>query len=259
MKLVSLFVDESGNANPKVKTSPCYILCGCLVKDESRESLRVKADQIKFKYWGRTDIVLHSREISRKEGDFSIFQDPKVFRSFKKDLFQLLSTGGYQIFIVLTDKVEAKKRNWNELKVYIESANVMVRNFVLSLLAIPKCRGRLVIESATGQKDFTFHKAVSHYLANGISETRTSFSEVQGHLTEITFVTKKNHDIEEQIADLLAYGAKLKFLKKKPQDMDNYERRILGVLENKLFAIHPKTGMRKKKYHARIESFKILP
>jgi len=259
MRLVSLFVDESGNANPQVKASPCYILCGCLVKAESRDNLRIKADQIKFKYWGRTDILLHSREISRKEGDFSVLKDPKIFRSFKKDLFHLLSTGGYQVFIVLTDKNLAKKRNWNELKVYNESANEMVRNFVLSLLAIPKCRGRLVIESATGQKDFTFHKAVSHYLANGIPETKTSFGEVQGHLTEITFVTKKNHDIEEQIADLLAYAAKLKFLKKKPDDMDDYEKRILDVLESKLFTINPKTGEKKKKYHSRIESFKILP
>jgi hypothetical protein len=259
MKFISLYVDESGFANPKVLNSPCYILCGCLVNESSREALRIKADQIKFKYWGRTNIVLHSREIARKENDFSILKDPKVFRSFKKDLINFLSMGGYQIFIVVVDKQDARTRNWNEVKVYNETADIMVKNLVLSLLATENCRGRLVIESATGQKDFTFHKAASHYLAHGIAETNTSYDEVREVLTEITFVTKKNYDIEEQIADLLAYGAKLKFLKKRPKDMDDYELRILEVLNNRLFKMHPNTGKKKKKFHSKIESFKVIP
>lgn len=108
-------------------------------------------------------------------------------------------------------------------------------------------------------KDFNFHKTAGYYLANGIRELKVPYRQVQKVLTEISFVTKKNFDIEEQIADLLAYGAKLKFLKKKQSGLSRYDKQILKVFNQKLFQIHPNTSGRKKKFYSKIESFKILP
>lgn len=259
MKCLNLFIDESGSANPKTKNSSCYILCGCMINEESRNHLKIKADQIKFKYWSNTNIVFHSREIDRKEGVFKILNNTDIWKNFQKDLFKFLSEGGYRIFIVIIDKNKATKDNWNEIKVYNESADLMVKNFVLSLLAAKHEKGRLVVESATSQKDFIYLKTAGHYLSNGVKELKIPFSDVQNVLTEISFVTKKNHDIEEQIADLISYSAKLKFLKKRPSELNDYDKRILEILENKLFFIHPNTGKEKKKYHSKIENFKILP
>jgi len=255
---MNLFVDESGLANPKATKMGIYILCGCMVNDQKREKLRIIADQIKFKFWERTNIVFHSREIWRKEGDFFILKDSKINKQFCKHLFNFLSIGGYQIFVVVVDHKEARKQNWNSQKVYKETANIIVRDFILSLLATTS-RGRLVIESATSEKDFSFHKAAGHYLANGIKALNVSYSQVQNALTETSFVTKKNFDIEEQIADLLAYGAKLKFLKKKQSELTRYDKQILKVFNQKLFQIHPNTSKKKKKFYSKIESFKILP
>ena len=258
MKLVNFFIDESGYANPRQQESPCYILCGCMISNDCRQLLKIKADQIKFKYWGRENIVFHSREIFRKYNEFEILKDPEINKNFEKDLFNFLNLGGYQIFAVIVDKEKAVRSNWNELKVYKESSDIIVKNFVHALLA-KKCHGRLVIESATSQKDFLFHKAVGYYLSNGIKGLKVSFREVQEYLTEISFVMKKNHDIEEQIADLLAYGAKVKFMKRKEKKMNDYDKKILGVLDNKLFSINPSTGDHKKKFYEKIKSFEIIP
>ncbi len=258
MKLINLFVDESGSANPKTVKAGSYIICGCMASNQSREKLKVIADQIKFKFWDRTDIIFHSREIWRKEGNFSILKDPKISKQFYKHLFSFLASGSYQIFVVVVDHKEAAKRNWNSKKVYKETSNIIVRDFILSLLASEN-RGRLVIESATSEKDFNFHKAAGHYFANGIKEFDVSCNQVQNVLTEISFVSKKNFDIEEQIADLLAYGAKLKFLKKKKSELNEYDKQILRIANQKLFQIHPNMGIRKKKFYSQIDSFKILP
>lgn len=258
MKLENLFVDESGSANPKAVKKGLYIICGCMVSNQSREKLKVTADQIKFKFWDRTNIVFHSREIWRKEGDFSILKDHHINKQFCKHLFRFLASGGYQIFAVVVDHKEAAKRNWNSKKVYKETSNIIVKNFILSLLA-SESRGRLVIESATSEKDFNFHRAAGYYLANGIGKLDISCGQVQNSLTEISFVSKKNFDIEEQIADLLAYGAKLKFLKKNKSELNEYDNQILRIINQKLFQIHPNTGGRKKKFYSQIESFKILP
>ena len=259
MKFLNLFIDESGLANPKSKDSPCYILCGCIVNEENRNFLKIQADQIKFKYWNKTDIVFHSREIGRKIGEFKNLKDPKIWREFQGDLFHFLSVGGFQVFIVIIDKMKATGKNWNEIKVYKESANIMVKNFVLSLLAFQKNKGRLVVESATSQKDFIYHKAAGYFLSNGIKELKIPYTDIQNVLTEISFVTKKNCDIEEQIADLMTYAAKLKFLGNKVSDSTSYEQKIVKILEGKLFSVNPNTGEKKKKFHSKIESYKILP
>jgi len=258
MKLFNLFIDESGQSNP-ASSSNVYILSGCMVENFQRDNLKNKADQIKFKYWNQTNIVLHSREIWRKEDSFAILEDSKIQKSFEKDLFNFLNSVKFQLFFVLVDLSKAKKNNWNENKVYRETSQIMVKNFILSLLASKNCRGRIVIESATSKKDFYFHKAASFYLSAGISEVKADFRQVQDVLTEISFVTKKNYDIEEQIADLVAFGAKLKFLKQNKENLLNYDQKIIKVVENKLFSMHPNTGKKKRKFHSRINSFTILP
>ena len=87
MNILSLFIDELGSAERNESFSKHYILVGCLANKTSREMLKIKADQIKFKYWGKTDIVFHSREIGRKINDFKIFNDKVLFHGFQKDLF----------------------------------------------------------------------------------------------------------------------------------------------------------------------------
>ncbi len=259
MKLFNLFIDESGISNPKVEQSKTYILCGCVVKEDERDQMKIKADQIKYKYWGNTEIILHSREIFRKQGEFAIFKDKKVYESFCKDLFDFLTNSHYFLLFVIVNKEKARKDNWNDIKVYSETATIMVRNYLLSLLAQEDTKGRLVAESATSVKDFSFHKAASYYLANGIKELKVTCDDVQDALTEISFVTKHNHDIEEQIADIMAYGAKLKFLKVKQADMNDYDKKLLAILNMKLFRMHPDTAGKKKQFHSQIESFKIIP
>lgn len=259
MRTLSLFIDESGEANPKVRSSEVYTLSGCMVDDYARERLKIEANQIKFKFWSKVNIVLHSREIGRKEGDFKIFKDRKVFDEFQKDLFNFLAKNNFQMFFVLVDKSKALKANWNDRKVYEDTAFIIIRNFILSLLAQDNTKGRVVVESATSLKDFYFHRAASHFLSRGMPELGVSYNQVQDVLTEISFVTKKNHDIEEQIADLLAYGAKLKFKGKKNAVMNNYEKGVTKILNSKIFKMDPNTGARKKKYYSEINSFKEIP
>ncbi len=74
MGVYHLFIDELGNPDPKVTREEHYIICGCSMPDEQRDKAKVLADQIKFKYWGRTNIVFHSREVGKNEGSFAILR-----------------------------------------------------------------------------------------------------------------------------------------------------------------------------------------
>jgi hypothetical protein len=257
-KILNLFIDELGSASPKAVSSKLYILSGVMIPSQCREELKIKADQIKFKYWGRTNIVFHSREIGRKEGDYSILKDEHVHRDFTKDLMRFMDQSCFQLIGVIVDK-EKMPKSWNEKTVYKKTSSAIIKNFALALLAQRNCKGRLIIESATSEKDFYYHKASSRYLSIGIKDLKVSFKDIQKVFTEISFVTKKNQDIEEQLADLLAYGFKLKYEKKLKWELSEYETKLLNVLERKLFKMNPNTGIVKKRLYSKIDSFKIFP
>lgn len=258
MKSINFFIDELGSASPKAIQSKLYILSGIMVTSQSRELLKIKADQIKFKYWNKTNIVFHSREIGRKEGDFHILKDSNINNSFSKDLINFLSQGSFQLFSVLVDKRKMPK-NWNEKTLYKKTSEIIIRNFIFALLAQSNCRGRLIIESATAEKDFYYHKTAGYFLSNGFKKLGIDYKQVQDVLTEISFVTKKNFDIEEQLADILAYGLKLKYEKSAKNKLSDYEKRLIEVVGKKLFNMHPKTGTKKKKLYSQIEGFKVIP
>ncbi len=251
-----LFIDELGHTSYK-HPSPLYILSCCSVDDLESQRMKIRANQIKFKYWGHTDIIFHSREIGRKDGKFAILKDKDIYKSFLQDLESFLLESKFKMFFAITNKDNAKKSGWDEVKTYKETANVMIRNFILILLSHDS-RGEIVIESATATKDFYFHRALGHFLSDGLIVPKVSYKKVQETITSISFVSKKNHDIEEQIADLLAYAIKCKSLKKKIKK-NSYEDIILKILNKKLFRAPRNVSTSKKKFLDKVEVVKVLP
>lgn len=255
-----LFIDELGVANPKATQSELYILSGCSIDSKERTNIKNWSDHIKFKYWGRTDIVLHSREIGRKENAFEILKNEKVFREFIGDLRNFLDGSRFKMFFVVVDKKKAEKMAWNQNKIFKETSNWMIRNFLLAMLS-SEAKGKIVVESAGSEKDFYFHKTLGFYLSGGIPELKVDYKKIQETITSISFVTKNNHDIEEQIADLFAYATKCKYLMRKKKHFKKgiYEKMIISLFNKKIFKVPVKAGSRKMKYYKEINPFLILP
>jgi hypothetical protein len=263
MKRYALFIDESGKLEVS-NNSSVYVLCGCSILEENREVLKILADQIKFKYWGRTDIVFHSREIGRNEGDFEIFKDkPELKESFIKDLLLFLNSIPVIIFTIVIDKDAAYKLNWNEIKIVKETSNKLIYNFITFLLSKPNTSGHIIIESANSKKDKYYLNSFSYFLSpNGAQSLEFEHTQIRKILTSISFVTKNNFDIEEQISDLFAYAAACKFQKERKTreiELGSYEDSMINLLESKLFRMPQNAKNLKKKLFEKIDSFYILP
>lgn len=256
-KYLNLFIDELGTPEPRSKTQTIYILSGVLLTDRARQDLEIVANQIKFKYWNRTNIIFHSRDIGRKQKEFEVLRDEQISKSFEKDILHFLSHGQFALFSVIVDKSKVPK-NWNEITIYKRTSKEILKSFIFALLA-QKSKGKIVIESATAEKDFYYHKSAGYFLSNGFPEYKISYADVQEVLTEISYVTKKNNDIEEQIADLLAYGMRLRYEKERKDKLSSYERKLVKIVGNKLFKIDPKTGEKKMKYYSKIKSYSVIP
>lgn len=256
-----LFIDETGTASPKDVNSEYYILSGCAIKESERHKLKIKCDQIKYKYWNNTDVVFHSREIGRKENDFSILGKHSTLTKFLSDLEEVLNSCDFHMFFVLVDKSSAKQKNWNDIKIYKETSAKIVEQFLIFLMS-QKAKGKIVVEAATAQKDFFFHRALNSYLAGGIPALNVTHSHAKETLTSISFVTKQNFDIEEQVADIFAYAAHCYYYKnviKKSHRQGSYEDMLLRLFKKKIISKPRISGSRKPKYLKHINGFIQVP
>lgn len=264
MKKYKLYVDESGNSHPgNFDRSPYYILVGCIVDNTHQDDLKIYADQIKFKYWGRTDIVFHSVEIARNNGDFAIFRGkPQLKAEFLKDLFAFLQVAKVSITLCLVDKKVASARRWAEKTVVQRTARSVIGSFLAKVTASFPSNGKMVFEASNGFKDQEYLAAFNYYLSPNFLRVDPDFTDVRRCLTSINFVTKQNHDIETQLSDIFAYAAKCKYerdLKVSIPAASSYENKLIRILESKLIQIPANIGADKKKFYSKIYSFDILP
>ena len=130
-KLHRLYIDETGVPN-FTALDKNYTLCGVIVRSYQSEDLRIRADQIKFKYWGNTNVVFHSKDIGKKQNEFSILNNPNINKSFLGDL----NTGQYKCIVVSVNKDKAQQQGWNQTQIQNSAVDKMLEFFVAFLLKL---------------------------------------------------------------------------------------------------------------------------
>lgn len=247
--LYKLYVDELGMSHPKsYRQSPYYILLGCIIEETQQRELIEQAGHIKFKYWGRTDVIFHSAEIARSLNDFVIFQDDEAKRNeFLKDLLELLRKTPVHITAAVIDKKKASENSWSEKTVIRRTSASVLFNFLAFIYTKRPCRGHVIIEASSAQRDQVYLEAFGDLLSPSFKTKHPQFVDIRNHLTSINFVTKQNHDIESQVADLLVYGIRCQMDKDRGAtfERNSYQEKIMNVANSKL--IRPIVSMSKEK------------
>ena len=164
------------------------------------------------------------------------------------------------MFFIVVNKASARATGWDDIKVHKDTTAFLIRNFLLILLA-NESRGEIIIESSSVSKDIHLLDSLNFFLGAGLSNLGVDHDKVRDTLTSVSFVTKRNHDIEEQIADIFAYVAKIKYQleTKGRKPKNNYEKMMLGLVEKKLFCAPVGAVLKKAKLFKEINPFLVLP
>ncbi|HZM64017.1 MAG TPA: DUF3800 domain-containing protein [Candidatus Saccharimonadales bacterium] len=260
-KVYKLYVDELGMSHPaSFDKSPYYILLGCVIDEQYQQELENHANNIKFKYWGRTDIIFHSADMARNVKEFAIFaNDDTKKKEFYNDLLNMLQVAPVTITAAVIDKEKAHNSFWAEKTVIKRSAEIVLFNFLAYIYTKMPCRGKVIIEASSIDRDAQYLAAFNHLLSPSFSTKNNVFNNVRDHLTSINFVTKQNHDIESQIADLLAFGIRCKQDAGIEYPNGSYEARIVQIAQSKLMKMASTMGKDKKKYFSLIQPMQITP
>lgn len=256
-----LFIDETGHPHQNHKSTH-FALVGIVIENTHQQDLKIKTDQLRFKYWDTTDIVLHSEELGHQAGNFKKFAtDPELGKRFEKQLFALLHSCPFRVTAAVIDKAKAYSIGWKEDTIVSKASEALVLDF-MSYLYGQNAQGRIVYETSNAPRDGIYLSAYHRYLNPQWTNKHTEFSDVREKLTSLTFANKLNHDTEMQIADIFSYAAICKFKQLNGYTYSNgsYESKIIALLDKKLLSTPPSISKPNKvKYYTQIKGLSLLP
>src|SRR5262245_350694 len=102
-----VYGDESGDHSLSSidPQHPVFVLAFCLVHKPTYIDTIVPAFQrLKFEFWGHDSVVLHSHEIRKEYGDFSILRVAKTRTAFLERLSGVIEATDFTIIASVIDK-----------------------------------------------------------------------------------------------------------------------------------------------------------
>ena len=198
-----VYVDESGDhglvsINPQ---NPVFVLTFCVFEKEAYRSAMVPLVQaLKFEFWGHDGVVLHSREIRKSSGDFSILLNPVVRERFLARLNDVVEHAPVTLIAAAIDKhrhVQKYAEPDNPYKIALTFCLERLQRFLAERRQIAR-KTWILVEQRGRKEDAALELEFRRIVAGG------NHVGAMPNL-DIRFMDKKHNSAGLQIADLLAY------------------------------------------------------
>ncbi len=265
--MYTLFIDESGKNTLKGLDNwpPHFSIGGVLIHDDSKDFVKRRGDQIKFKYWGHTKVTFRGNNLRRLDGDFEIFADEidpatgkmiedksELRKNFYSDFIEYIRKSNFKFIWIGVNKNDliskdpilknAITNNWQvtgfEKKLTRQIFEELVKTYICYLKR-KSTSGKIMVEASDMTQDGDILSIYNQFMFQGLSSMGLSSTLVRDILTCISFATKNNRDAETQLADIGSH-----FLSLKARQEDNvkyktpevFEVDIIKAFEQKSFA-----------------------
>jgi len=208
-----LYVDEVGNhdlqANYRHPNDQYLSLTGLMFDlDYVRTDLAPSIEQLKIRYFGShpdNPVILHRREMVRRDPPFHALRDAAVREAFGLELLELVARLDFTVITVVIDKLAHQQRygQWTTHP-YHYCLEVMLERYCFELRD-RHAVGDVMAEARGGKEDISLKKAFRNLFDVGSLHVKSSF--LQQHLTskEIKLRQKRDNIAGLQLADVLAY------------------------------------------------------
>lgn len=212
-----LYIDECGDHNLKRydPNFPIFTLCGVLVPVKKLNRLNEAFNKLKQETFQTKDVIIHSVDLRKWQGDFKILRDRELRTKFLEGITAILSQEGIYTIVSCTLLKEQMTKfcvRGEEEDVYGLSLAYLIERSIFCVdndeSANPKIS--IVVERRGKKED---KKLLDYY--NGLRNNGTKWvdsSRLQSRITNFNFRAKQENIIGLQIADLLAYPITTHFL-----------------------------------------------
>lgn len=197
-----LYLDESGTSNlKKIDSSyPIFLLGGVVVDYDDLEYNKKTMDELKTKYFGDTNVILHSNEISRRKGIYEFLNEGEMWFDFLSDLNNLMECLRYNVVACVVDikKLVAKYGN-KAFDPYEYALRIVLERFIYSMGSYET--GKIFAESRGKLLDNEIHMAFEKIKDTGAGCYINS-EEICSKIRSFEIKNKKDNLVGLQIADL---------------------------------------------------------
>lgn len=213
-----LFIDECGDHN-LVKYDPgfpVFTLCGILVSSQNLNALNKKFEELKMEVFGNKDIVIHSVDIRKWRGPFSVLSNDHLREKFFKGIEKILSQYNAYVIVCCTILKEQLSKfciRGEEDDVYGLSLSYLIERSIFSVdneIKDGSSEISIVVERRGKNED---NKLLNYY--NGLRNRGTKWvapGRLRERIASFGFKNKKDNIIGLQIADLIAYPVTIHLL-----------------------------------------------
>jgi len=201
------FLDETGDHSLQHidRQYPIFALGAifCSTQSYIRE-INPIFDELKYKYWNKRHIILHSTDIRSSRGDFSILRNSNTRNSFVDDINNAILKSPFDLVISAVNKVH---HNFQ----YVDPTNpyTLTLEFVMErayyLVGRPNGNSKTCLFIAESRNDDENEKLLKVFHRIKRNGTRFVSSSDLKFITDLIFVKKQENETGHQIADLCLY------------------------------------------------------
>jgi hypothetical protein len=249
--LCRLYVDEVGIGDLRAAaTNPNqrYLsLTGILTNVMLHEStIQPEIDQLKTDLFGHSPnrpVILHRREIVRREGPFAVLRDPDIDRLFRFRLLNVIRSMPYRAITVTIDKKEHLDRYhvWR-FDPYHYCLQCLVERYV-QWLHRHYCTGDVVIETRFPKVDKKLKASFQRIYRLGTDYVDRVL--VQSRLTshDIKLLPKTANCAGLQLCDMIAHPSfrAMRRAREKLPRLKDFGYEVVSILENQRYIRKPGT------------------
>ena len=225
-----LFMDETGDHNLRAidHNFPGFCLAGCTFERRYyHQVVRPRVDAFKKRFWGTTDVILHSRDIRKHQGPFAFLGDAKKRGEFYTALNGLMRTLDFSILSVVLLKWAHLNKYGDQARhpYYLSLEFILERDSLLMRRQNISATGYILAESRGKQPDQLLKAEYWRLQSSG-----TSYQRDLSNVTGLWMEKKAKNIVGLQIADLVAYPIAAQVLR--PQ----VEQKAFDVIYDKIDA-----------------------
>lgn len=206
-----LFIDECGDHNlAKFDPGfPVFTLCGILVSRRNLKALNKAFESLKKEIFGNTDIIIHSVDIRKWRGQFSVLDDEALRVKFHKGIEKILSQHDAYIIVsctILKQQLSKFCVRGEENDVYGLSLSYLIERSIFCVDNEESAESpeiSIVVERRGRRED---NRLLNYY--NGLRNRGTKWvtaDRLRARIGSFEFKYKRDNIIGLQIADLIAY------------------------------------------------------
>lgn len=252
MTLFRIYIDEVGNHDLAHADNPnerFLSLTGVIVtRDTMKEIITPALNKLKADFFQSDPdepVILHRKDIVKKQGPFRILQDQGKKDAFDNALLVSLRNWDYAVTTVVIDKLAHRDQyvTW-QYHPYHYCLKVLLERFLLHLEQY-QGRGDVMIESRGGNEDRKLKKSYSRLFEEGTEYVAKDRLQTRLTSRELKVKPKAANVSGLQIADLIAYPSRREILQEKgflTMEKQTFSDEICRILGENKYLRNARTG-----------------